>query len=156
VFAGDVQTPFSKLKAPEAGRAPFDAVFANPPFFDDPTGLRGPSPARRAAYIAEGGLKAWTTFLLKAVRQGGRITLVHRADRLADILACLSEGAGSFRIRPVQPYPDQPAKRVLVRAVKSGKAPLVLLPALVLHAHDGTKHTPEAEAILRGEAGLAW
>jgi len=155
-LAGDVQTPFSKLGAPETGLAPFDAVFANPPFFDDPASLRGPIPERRGAYIAEGGLKAWTRFLLKAVRQGGRITLVHRADRLADILAQLSEGAGSFRIRPVQPFHDQPAKRVLVRAVKSGRAPLVLLPPLVLHARDGTKHTPEAEAILRGEAGLVW
>jgi tRNA1(Val) A37 N6-methylase TrmN6 len=146
---GDVRLPFSPF-------APFDAVFANPPFFDDPASLRGPAPERREAYIAEGGLKAWTAFLIKAARQGGRITLVHRADRLADVLAQLSEGAGSFRLRPVQPFADQPAKRVLVRAVKGGKAPLVLLPALVLHARDGTKHTPEAEAILRGEAGLGW
>jgi len=155
-IAGEVQTPFSKLGTPETRLAPFDAVFANPPFFDDPAGIRGPAPERRQAYIAEGGLKAWTAFLLKAARQGGRITLVHRADRLADILANLSEGAGSFRIRPVQPFQDQPAKRVLVRAIKSGKAPLVLLPPLVLHAHDGTKHTREAEAILRGEASLTW
>jgi len=153
---GDIQTPFSKLAPSGARLAPFDAVFANPPFFDDPATLRGPSPERRDAYIADGGLKAWTAFLLKAARQGGRITLVHRTDRLADILAFLSEGAGSFRIRPVQPFQDQPAKRVLVRAVKTGRAPLVLLPPLVLHARDGTKHTPEAEAILRGEAGVTW
>ncbi len=155
VIGGDVSTPFSKL-APDSPLAPFDAVFANPPFFDDPASLRGPAPERRDAYIAEEGLKAWTVFMLKAARQGGRITLIHRADRLADILACLSEGAGSFRIRPVQPFADQPAKRVLVRAVKGGKAPLVLLPPLVLHARDGRKHTPEAEAILRGEVGLDW
>jgi len=154
-IGGDVSTPFSKL-APECKLAPFDAVFANPPFFDDPTSLRGPAPERRDAYIADAGLTVWADFMLKAVRQGGRITLVHRADRLSDILACLADGAGSFRIRPVQPFADQPAKRVLVRAIKSGKAPLVLLPPLVLHARDGTKHTPEAEAILRGEAGLGW
>jgi tRNA1(Val) A37 N6-methylase TrmN6 len=154
-IGGDISTPFSKLSQ-DSKLAPFDAVFANPPFFDDPASLRGPAPERREAYIADGGLKVWTAFLIKAARQGGRITLVHRADRLADILACLSEGAGSFRIRPVQPFADQPAKRVLVRAVKDGKAPLVLLPPLVLHARDGTKHTPEAEAILRGEAGLDW
>jgi tRNA1(Val) A37 N6-methylase TrmN6 len=81
---------------------------------------------------------------------------VHRSDRLADILALLSDGAGSVRIRPIQPFADQPAKRVLVRAFKGGRAPLVLLPPLVLHARNGAKHTPEAEAILRGEATLAW
>jgi len=49
---------------------------------------------------------------------------------------------------------------VLVRAVKTGKAPLVLLPSLVLHDRPGRepggKHTAEADAILRGEAALDW
>ncbi|HWA63526.1 MAG TPA: methyltransferase, partial [Caulobacteraceae bacterium] len=48
------------------------------------------------------------------------------------------------------------AKRVLVRAVKTGKAPLRILPPLVLHDRAGAKHTAEAEAILRGEADLGW
>jgi tRNA1(Val) A37 N6-methylase TrmN6 len=56
----------------------------------------------------------------------------------------------------VQPFADQPAKRVLVRAVKTGKAPLMLLPALVLHDRSEAKHTAQAEAILRGEAALDW
>ena len=51
---------------------------------------------------------------------------------------------------------DAPAKRVLVRALKTGKAPLQLLPALILHPREGAKHTDEAEAILRGEAALGW
>jgi tRNA1(Val) A37 N6-methylase TrmN6 len=45
---------------------------------------------------------------------------------------------------------------VIVRAIKTGKAPLVLLPALVLHDRDGGAHSAAAEAILRGEAGLGW
>jgi tRNA1(Val) A37 N6-methylase TrmN6 len=101
-------------------------------------------------------LQAWTRFLLKAVREGGTITLIHRADRLADILALLGDKAGSCQVRPIHPFADEPAKRVLVRAIKTGKAPLKLLPALVLHARDGGKHTEEAEAILRGRAALGW
>jgi tRNA1(Val) A37 N6-methylase TrmN6 len=151
MLQGDVEQGFSAL-----GLAPFDAAFANPPFFDDPCSLRGPHPARRGAYIADGGLEAWVVFLLKAVRPGGRVTLVHRADRLADLLRLLSDGAGSICIRPVQPFADQPAKRVLVRAIKTGKAPLTLLPALVLHDREGGKHTPFADALLRGEATLGW
>ena len=57
---------------------------------------------------------------------------------------------------PSNPFADQPAKRVLVQAIKTGKAPLVLLPSLVMHARDDSKHAPEAEAILRGEASLDW
>jgi tRNA1(Val) A37 N6-methylase TrmN6 len=151
VLQGDVEQGFSTL-----GLAPFDAAFANPPFFDDPASLRGPHPARRGAYIADGGLAAWVGFLLKAVRPGGQITLIHRADRLADLLRLLGDGAGSICIRPVQPFADQPAKRVLVRAIKTGKAPLALLSALVLHDRDGGKHTPFADALLRGDATLGW
>lgn len=149
--AGDVGQRFRSL-----GLAPFDAALANPPFFDDPTALRAPAPEKAAAWIAGEGLLSWTEFLLKAVREGGTITVIHRADRLADLLGLLSPKAGSFQIRPVHPFADQPAKRVLLRAVKTGKAPLQLLPALVLHDRSGAKHRPEVEAILRGEAHLGW
>ena len=106
--------------------------------------------------MADDGLVAWTGFLSKAVREGGTITVIHRADRLADILGLLAPKAGSFQVRPVHPFADEPAKRVLVRAVKTGKAPLRLLPALVLHERGGAKHSAQAEAILRGEVGLDW
>jgi tRNA1(Val) A37 N6-methylase TrmN6 len=134
----------------------FDAVMANPPFFDDPGALRAPAPAKRGAWMADEGLAAWTAFLLAAVRDKGTITLVHRADRLADILDLLSGKAGSFQIRPIHPFADAPAKRVLVRAVRGGRSPLQLLPPLVLHPKEGAKHTRAAEAVLRGEADLAW
>ena len=151
VVLGDVRQPFKAL-----GLTPFDSVMANPPFFDDPTALRPPSPAKHGAWMADGGLPAWTSFLLKSVREGGTITLIHRADRLADILALLAVKAGSFQIRPIHPHADAPAKRVLVRAIKTGKAPLQLLPPLVLHPREGAKHTDQTEAILRGEAALDW
>ncbi len=151
ILRADVAQPFKALDLPA-----FDAVMANPPFFDDPAALRAPAAAKRDAWMADGGLSVWTGFLLKAVREGGTLTLIHRADRLADILALLAPKASSFQVRPVHPHADAPAKRVLVRAIKTGKAPLQLLPALVLHPRDGAKHTDEAEAILRGEADLAW
>lgn len=151
IVTGEVEAGFRAL-----GLAPFDHVFSNPPFFDDPAALRAPDPAKSGAWMADGGLAAWTAFLLKAVREGGTITIIHRADRLADILALLAPKAGSFRIRGIQPFADEPAKRVMVRAIKTGKAPLALLPALVLHPRDGGKHTGEVEAILRGEAALGW
>jgi hypothetical protein len=123
---------------------------------DDPAELRAPAPEKSGAWMADGGLEAWTGFLLKAVREGGTITVIHRADRLADLLALLTPKAGSFRIRGVQPFSDAPAKRVILQAVKTGKAPLVLLPPLALHDREGGKHTAAAEAILRGQAALDW
>jgi len=151
VTQGDVEAGFRALDLPV-----FDAVMTNPPFFDDPTALRAPAPAKSGAWMADGGLAAWTGFCLKAVREGGTITMIHRADRLADILGELAPKAGSFKIRPIAPFADAPAKRVIVRAIKTGKAPLVLLPPLVLHDREGGKHSAQAEAILRGETDLPW
>jgi tRNA1(Val) A37 N6-methylase TrmN6 len=151
IVEGDVAAGFRALGLP-----PFDWAVSNPPFFDDPGALRPPAPGKRGAWMADDGLTAWTRFLLKAVREGGRIVVIHRADRLADLLALLGDTAGSFAIRPIHPHADEPAKRVLVQAIKTGKAPLRLLPPLVLHERGGAKHTPEAEAVLRGEAGLGW
>src|SRR5690606_42053318 len=76
-------------------------------------------------------------------------------DRLDDILSLVAPKAGSVQVRPIHPFADAPAKRVLVRAVKTGKAPLRLLPGLVLHER-GRAHTPAADAILRGAAALSW
>lgn len=150
--AGDIGARFATL-----GLKPFDAAMSNPPFFDDPRALRAPSPERRHAWIDTEGLETWLAFMVGAVREGGSISLIHRTDRLADILSSLAPKAGSFQVRPIHPFADAPAKRVLVRAVKTGRAPLRLLPPLVLHERESAaRHTPEAEAILRGEADLPW
>ena len=150
-LAGDVALPFSRLGLPR-----FDAALCNPPFFDDASALRGPAPEKSRAWMATDGLAAWTGYLLKAVRDGGTITLIHRADRLADLLAGLAPRCGSIRIRPVQPRAASPASRVIVRAVRGGRAPLALLPPLVLHPDGEGKHTEAAEAILRDAAPLLW
>ena len=150
-LAGDVALPFSRLGLPR-----FDAALCNPPFFDDASALRGPAPEKSRAWMATDGLAAWTGYLLKAVRDGGTITLIHRADRLADLLAGLAPRCGSIRIRPVQPRSASPASRVIVRAVRGGRAPLALLPPLVLHPEGEGKHTEAAEAILRNAAPLLW
>lgn len=157
VRPGDVGRGFAGQGFLAPGEAPFDLALANPPFFDDPDALRAPHPSKRDAWIADTGLDAWTRFLLKAVKDGGRVLIIHRAERLMDVLALLGGQAGSFQIKPIHPFAGEPAKRVLVLAVKGGKAPLKLLPALVLHDRaSGEKHTPDAEAILRGEAKLSW
>lgn len=134
----------------------YDLVFTNPPFYDDPDALRPPHDAKRPAWIADDGLAAWIDFALSAVKDNGDIVFIHRADRLADLLGGLSSKAGSFVIRPFQPFADKDAKRVIVRAKRLGKAPLRLLPPLVLHDDGVRKHTPEVEAILLGQQILGW
>ena len=86
IVEGDIAAGFRALDLP-----PFDWAISNPPFFDDPGALRAPAPGKRGAWMADDGLKAWTGFLLKAVREGGRIVVIHRADRLADLLGLLGD-----------------------------------------------------------------
>ena len=116
---------------------------------------RGPAPAKAGAWVADAGLEGWIGFLTKSVREGGAITMIHRADRLGDILRLFAPKIGSIQIRPIHPFADAAAKRVLVRGVKTGKAPLMILPGFVLHARENGKHTSEAHEIMQGTL-LPW
>ncbi|MFP4518678.1 MAG: tRNA1(Val) (adenine(37)-N6)-methyltransferase [Oceanicaulis sp.] len=137
------------------GPSQFDAVFFNPPFFDNPGALRAPKPGKASAWLNEAGLAAWIDAGLKRLKEGGVLTLIHRADALAAILAGLEGRAGDAAVMPVHPRSDAPAKRVLVAARKVSKAPLRILPALTLHPETGPGYTREAEAVLTGAARLA-
>jgi tRNA1(Val) A37 N6-methylase TrmN6 len=79
VAQGDVEAGFRALDLPV-----FDAVMTNPPFFDDPGALRAPTAAKSGAWMADGGLTAWTGFCLKAVREGGTITIAEGVGRVAE------------------------------------------------------------------------
>ncbi len=130
------------------------AIFFNPPFFDDPNSLRAPDPTRAAAWINDTTLGDWIALALRRLKEGGTLTVIQRADRLGDMLAAMTPKAGAIRVLPVHPKADAPAKRVIVSAIKTSKTPLKLLPGLVLHDGAG-RYTPEADAILRGEAQTA-
>lgn len=136
---------------------PYDAVFFNPPFFDDPSAMRIPAEEKQAAWMTKAPLADWITAGLNAIKPKGHLTLIHRADRLEEALTALSaSGAGSLIIKPVQPRMDKPAKRVLIRATKQGKAPLLLLSPLILHDDSGEKYTAQADDILQGKAHIDW
>ena len=63
-------------------------------------------------------------------------------------MSLLHERAGETRILPLRAYADRPAKRVIVTTRKASRAPLVLLPDLVLH-DPGGGFSAAAEAVLR-------
>ena len=128
-----------------------DQVFFNPPFFDDPSSLRAPKETKREAWLSgDVPLEDWVRCAARSLKAKGRLTLIHRADRLADIIKALDRSFGSLVVKPVQPRAGEPAKRIIVRATIGGRAPLVLLAPLVLHEGEG--HSAEADAILKGDA----
>jgi tRNA1(Val) A37 N6-methylase TrmN6 len=151
----DVAAPARAFTA--AGLAPDSVmrVLMNPPFNDPATRRSSPEAGRRLAHSApRAQLAAWVRTAARLLRPRGTLTLMWRADGLAEVLAALTPAFGGVAVLPVHPKPSAAAIRVLCRAVKASRAPLSLLPPLVLNA-DGGRPTPEAEAVLREGRALA-
>lgn len=132
----------------------FDMTMSNPPFLPPDRGNAPPDASKALAHVeGEADLPAWTKFAASVLPHRGTLTLIHRADRLTELLGALESARfGSVVIFPLWPRTETAAKRVLVRAAKDGRAPLVLSPGLLLHGADGG-FTPAAETILR-DAGM--
>lgn len=158
VHEGDLRRPPAALRG-----LTFDLVLANPPFHP-PTATPAGDPGRdRALREADAGLGAWVAAGLRRLAPGGTLALVHRADRLGDLLAALEGRAGAVEILPVAARAARPAERVLLRARKGSKAPLTLLSPFALHPDadepadgpaGGGRYTVAAAAVLRGESEL--
>jgi tRNA1(Val) A37 N6-methylase TrmN6 len=150
----DVAAPARAFKA--AGLAPesFARVLMNPPFNDPARQRTSPDHRRRLAHAGPRGmLAAWLKAAARLLRPRGTVTLIWRADGLADVLGALGSGFGAVTVLPIHPKPEQPAIRVLVRAAKASRAPLAVLPGLVLNDRSGSP-TPEAETVLRAGSRL--
>lgn len=155
VLEGDISAPPSALATRN-----FDHVIMNPPFYD-PEATTGPHDAGRAQAHREGAadLSDFITLGLRRLKQRGHLTLIHRAERLGEILTILEPAAGDINVLPLAARSGRAAGRVIVQARKSARAPLRLLSPLVVHAGDahseGSGFTPQAEAILRNAAPLS-
>jgi tRNA1(Val) A37 N6-methylase TrmN6 len=151
-LAGSVQVMIGDLvrPLPRVAAGGFDHVMANPPYLEAARADASPEAARAAANVeGEAGLDVWLSFMLRMVRPKGTITLIHRADRLDDILTLLAGQAGELTVFPIWPKQDRAAKRIIVRARKGIRTPMSLSPGLVMHEEDGA-YTAAADEILRG------
>ena len=131
-----------------------DVVLMNPPFNDAARHRASPDPARASAHVAASEtLEAWIHGSRRLLKSGGALTLIWRADGLSEVLAALGRGFGSLSILPVHGDPAKPAIRVLICAVKGGKAPTRILPSLLLKDQSGLPNKQVAK-MLAGEEGL--
>jgi tRNA1(Val) A37 N6-methylase TrmN6 len=152
VVALDVAAPPDEFAARGLVAGTADHVLMNPPFNDPARQNVSPDSGRRLAH-AGGGLGTWIDVAARLLHSAGTLTLIWRADGLADVLAALS-GFGDLTVLPVHGRAGQPAIRVLVAGRKGGRAPLRLMPPLMLNDASG-RPTIEAEAVLRDAAALA-
>jgi tRNA1(Val) A37 N6-methylase TrmN6 len=126
-----------------------ELVVTNPPFLTAGEARPSPDSDRAMAHVLdEGGVEKWLRASLALLRPGGTLVAIHRADALEALLAALSGRLGELRVLPVFPKEGESAVRVILRGRKGSKAPLALLPGLILHGPDG-RFTALAEDIHR-------
>lgn len=131
-----------------------DVVLMNPPFNDAARQQASPDTARAQAHVATPStLTDWVHAARRILKPRGVLTLIWRADGIGEVLAALTRGFGSIALQPVHGRASSPAIRILVRAVKGGRAPAQIHPGLMLNDSSGVP-TCEAQAVLAGNDAL--
>jgi tRNA1(Val) A37 N6-methylase TrmN6 len=149
VKEADLTGPWSALEAAGLHREGYDHAIANPPFY-----VRGRARLSkdgrnaRSRAMQEGGLNQWLRFLAAAVKPGGTATMIHTAEALPQLLNAFEDRFGALRIIPLYPKSTAAAIRIILCGIKGSRAPLTLLPGIVLHEDNGTP-SKAARAILR-------
>jgi len=139
-----------------AGLSPdsVDVVLMNPPFNDPARHRASPDKTRELAHVATvATLESWIHAGRRILKSGGVLSLIWRADGLVELLAALDRGFGSLAILPVHSDAATPAIRVLICAIKGGKAPTRMHAALLLKDESGVPNK-QVQEILAGKGVL--
>ncbi|MCO7176914.1 tRNA1(Val) (adenine(37)-N6)-methyltransferase [Sporolactobacillus kofuensis] len=124
----------------QIGRGTCDVVTCNPPYFSvdaarDIKLNRHLAIARHELLITLADVLFISSRLLKP---GGKFALVHRPERLVDILEGMrAQGIEPKRVQYVHPHRHKPANIVLVEGTRGGKPGLSVLPPIVVYHADG-------------------
>ncbi|MEM9210366.1 MAG: methyltransferase [Pseudomonadota bacterium] len=129
----------------------FDHVMFNPPYYDHH--VDGAHPLKHSTHFEDAPFAAWMEVARKRVRPKGTVTVIHRAERLDDVLQCFV-GFGDVRILPISARNGRVAKRVIVQGRRGAAAGCRLLFPFVMHngaehISDGDDYSDAARRILR-------
>lgn len=132
----------------------FHHVIVNPPYFDRARSVASTDAPREAAMGEDTPLWTWLDTAARRLRPRGWLTLIHRSERLPDILAGLDGRLGSISVLPLIPRSGRDASLLLIRARKDGRAPFRLCAPCILHegdrhVTDAEDYTPDIAAVLR-------
>lgn len=154
VIHADVKDAMRRDLANMPEHGSFSHAFANPPFFDEGKVTASPSLLKAQAHaFGPDDLELWIKLLHSMVTMRGTVTLIHRAETLGKLLTSMESKFGDIRVAPLYAREGSAASRVIVQGVKGSRAPMQLLPGLVLHNEDNS-FTLDAEAVLR--EGATW
>lgn len=119
----------------------FDIITCNPPYFE----VNKNSKFNKNDYktIARHEIKLTLEDILKISRKllknGGTLGLVHRPERLIDILITMRKyNIEPKKIRLIYPHKDKEANILLIEGKKNGQKGLKIMPPLYSHNTDGS------------------
>lgn len=121
------------------GLASFDVVTSNPPYINNNHGIKNPAAAKAVARH-----EILCTFedivreASKCLKVNGRFYLVHRPQRLVEIIKTLTD----YKLEPkrmkfVHPYSDKEPNMVLVECTRGGRSYLTVEAPLVVYKEPG-------------------
>lgn len=147
ILTGDLRQPIDGLD-----QSHFDVVTCNPPYFKTPKETEYNK--NKHFTIARHEITCTLEDVIKAakryVKPGGKFAIVHRPERLVDILTLFRQyKIEPKRLRFIYPKRHKAANMILVEGTRDGKQGLNILPPLYIY-HDDHSYTKEAEEIIYG------
>lgn len=149
VIQSDMQEIYDDIKPGSV-----DTVLSNPPYFsvNEKTKQNLDEHYQLARHEIAIDLPRLAQVANKLLKNNGKFYLVHRPDRLEDIMSALSARKLAVkRIQFVYGKADREANMVLVEAIKAGKPGGVrILPPIIAYTADD-QYTPQVQEILYGQ-----
>ena len=121
------------------GASSFSVITTNPPYMIAEHGLKNP---RNELAIARHeilcNLEDILTVSAKLLESKGKLFMIHRPFRLAEIIRKMSEvGLEPKRMRMVHSYADREPSMVLIEGMKEANSGMVVMPPLVIYEKQG-------------------
>lgn len=130
------------LRAPDPAviSANYDVVTSNPPYMKASHGIPHATETQAIArHELLCNIGDVARFAKRHLKDRGKLFLVHRADRLSDILWALREnGVEIKRLQFVHPYAHKAANLVLAEGMKRGQPGVIVEKPLVVYNADGS------------------
>jgi len=130
----------------------YDVVTCNPPYFATKkvTEYNENEHLTIARHEVCCTLKQVVQACKRYVKPGGKVSLVHRPERLVDLITLFrTYKIEPKRLRYVYPKANEAANMLLIEGIRDGKTGLTTLPPLVIYEKDRT-YTNEAREIIYG------
>lgn len=119
----------------------FDLITCNPPYFkiNEESNINDDKIKAIARHEMHLTLDDIFKCAKKLLKNNGRIAMVHRTDRLIDIIFSMkNNNIEPKRIQFIYPFKNSKSNLVLIEGAKNGSSGLIVLDNIIVHNNDGS------------------